>query len=174
MDTALEILMRIFLVIGLLVGMICIPLGLSGTFIVLGVTAVYDLLHGFHVIGIPLLLLFLGLCVVGEVIESFLGSVMARRFGAGKWGMVAAFVGGIVGAVVGNGVVPIVGALIGSFLGAFVGATAAEWAVRSREVGAARDGLRAGYGAFVGKVAASVIKMGIGAGIAVTALIRAF
>ena len=140
MDTALEILMRIFLVIGLLVGMICIPLGLSGTFIVLGVTAVYDLLHGFHVIGIPLLLLFLGL----------------------------------VGAVVGNGVVPIVGALIGSFLGAFVGATAAEWAVRSREVGAARDGLRAGYGAFVGKVAASVIKMGIGAGIAVTALIRAF
>ena len=60
------------------------------------------------------------------------------------------------------------------YVGAFLGATGAEWAVRSRDEGAAREGLRAGYGAFVGKVAASVIKMGIGGGIAVTALIRAF
>ena len=59
-SSVLEILMRFLLVLGFLVGLIFIPLGLSGNFIILGLCVLYDAAHRFVVFGFPLLALFLG------------------------------------------------------------------------------------------------------------------
>lgn len=173
-EAILSVIWTVLLVVGLVVGLIAIPLGLGGTFILIGVAALYDLLHGFSVIGVPLLLVFLGLAILGEVIEAVLGSVVAQKFGARKWGMVGAFVGGIAGGVYGTPIMPVVGTIIGSILGAFVGAFALEFIARSRQADAAGGGLRAGYGAFIGRLSAGAIKFAIGIAITITVLIRVF
>lgn len=170
----MEILLNILLVVGILVGLLAIPLGLGGTFIVLGIGVLYDALHGFDVIGVPLLVTFLVLVILGEVQESILSSLVARRYGASRWGMFAAFAGGILGAILGSAVLPLIGTLIGSFLGAFILAFAVEWGVRSRQSDGQMAGFRAGLGAFIGRIASTAIKVAIGAAMAFVMLLRAF
>jgi hypothetical protein len=76
--------------------------------------------------------------------------------------MVGAVAGGIVGAVAGTAVAPVIGTVLGSVIGTAAGAPLLEWAR-----GASRDdGMRAGYGAFLGRSLAAVIKLGIGMGMA--------
>jgi hypothetical protein len=173
MDAVLHVSLVVVLAIVYLVGLVLIPLGLGGTVVILIATALFDLTRGFEVVGIPLLVGFAVLVVLGEVLEAILGSVVAVRYGAGRWGVIASFVGGLVGAVVGSGVFPVVGTLVGSFLGAFLGAVGAEWAVRRRDPDALREGLRAGWGTFVGKVGAVAAKVAIGATMIVVTLVRA-
>lgn len=168
MNDALRLLALACLDLVLLAGWIAIPLGLSGNFILLGAALVTALATRFTAVG-WLALLIMGLAVVaGEVIEAFLGSLTARRFGASKHGMIGAFVGGLAGGVLGTTALPIIGSLIGSFAGAGAGAIAGEL-TRGRT---ARDGARAGWGAFLGRVASTCIKMAIGTGIIVYLVIR--
>lgn len=145
-----------------LVGLLLIPLGLGGTVVILVGTILFDLVYGFDVIGLPLLGVFAGLVALGEILEAILGSLVAVRYGAGRWGVIASFAGGILGAALGSGVVPVIGTLIGSFVGAFLGAVGAEWAVRRDRPEGFQEGLRAGVGTFVGKVGAVAVKVAIG------------
>lgn len=174
MHTAIEIALRIFLVVGLVGGLIAVPLGLSGNFIIVGVALLYDLAFGFEVFGPVWLVVFLIAAVLGEVVESLLGVVAARRYGAGRWGMLGAFVGGVVGAIAGSGVLPIIGTILGSFVGAFGGALAGEYLARREEPDGLRGGMRAGWGAFAGRVAAIGVKSAIGVAMVAVALVRAF
>lgn len=152
----------------LLAGWIAIPLGLSGNFILLGAALVAAVVTRFEAVGVVALLI-MGLAVVaGEVAEALLGSLTARRFGASRHGMIGAFVGGLAGGVLGTIVFPIIGSLVGSFAGAGAGAIAGEL-LRGRP---AKDGARAGWGAFLGRIASTGIKMAIGAGIIVYVIIR--
>jgi uncharacterized protein YqgC (DUF456 family) len=144
--------------LGLLVGLLFIPLGLAGTWIILGTGCVLALVTDFARVEWQVLVVLGILAGIGEVIESFLGVFSVRRYGASKWAMLGTFIGGIAGGIAGTGVLPIVGSLVGAFVGAFVGAVAGELIYRREMAGS----MRAGWGAFVGRVLAIVIKFEIG------------
>lgn len=147
----------------LLGGLIAIPIGLAGNFIILATAIVVGVVTKFTTIPLIGLIIMAVAVIAGEIIEAFLGSVMARRYGASKWGMLGAFVGGIVGAILGTPFVPVMGTIVGSFLGAGVGAVAFEW-FHLRQL---ESSMPAGIGALIGKIAASLLKLWIGIGMVV-------
>jgi len=148
----------VLLDIGLLFSLIAIPVGLSGNFIMLGIALLIALLSGFQAIGWVALLLIAAGVAVGEILESLLGSMMARRYGASKWGMLGAYLGGIVGAILGTPLAPITGTILGSFVGAAGCAILFEW-IHLRHL---RRSMPPGWGAILGKLAASLLKVLIG------------
>jgi uncharacterized protein YqgC (DUF456 family) len=154
---AAGVLGRILLYLVLLAGLVLIPLGMGGTFVMVGAAALFGLATGFEHVTLRLLAVLLGLALVGEGIESLMGVAMARRYGASKWGMWGAFLGGIGGAIVGAPV-PVVGNLVGALIGVFAGAFLLEWLGRGRS----DSSLKAGWGALIGRAAASAIKLGLG------------
>lgn len=144
--------------LGLVIGLLAIPLGLGGNFIILGCAVLLGVVTGFEQVGIWSLAAMAALAIIGEVIESVLGVFTVRKFGASRWAMLGTFVGGIGGAILGSPIMPVVGSLIGAFIGAFLGAFIAEIIYR-RHV---QSSLRAGWGAFVGRILAVLIKFEIG------------
>lgn len=163
MENATHLILLVLLDLGLLAGLLAIPLGIGGNFIVLGLAAVVAIATRFTSIGWMALGIMAAAVAVGEILESVLGVAMARRFGASRWGMIGAFVGGILGAILGTAALPVIGSVIGSFIGSAGGAIGAEL-LSGRE---RREGLRAGWGAFLGKGLATSMKLGIGVGIVV-------
>jgi uncharacterized protein len=151
-----------------LVGLVLVPLGLPGLWLmVLGVLG-YGWITEFRTVGVVTVGVVLGLAAVGEIIEAWLGFRVARRYGGSNRAGWGALVGGIVGAVVGVPV-PLVGSVIGAFVGSFAGAAVFEY-TRSATVGGAT---RAGWGAVVGRAAAAAVKVGLGIVIAVVGLFAA-
>jgi uncharacterized protein len=163
-----DLLPFLLLVISSLAGLLLIPFGLPGLWVmVLGVLA-YGWLTGFQAVTGGIVALVLALAVLGEVIEAWLGFRFARRYGGSSragWGALA---GGLIGAVVGVPV-PLIGSVIGGFVGAFAGAALFEY-TRARKTGAAAG---AGWGAVLGRAAAAAVKMALGVVIAVSAVIVA-
>jgi uncharacterized protein YqgC (DUF456 family) len=153
---------------GCAVGLVLVPLGLPGLWLmVLGVLG-YGWLTAFRTMGAGLVGLVVGLALAGEVVEWWLGFALARRYGGSRragWGALA---GGLVGAVVGVPV-PIVGSVIGAFAGAFAGAALFEY-TRAREAGAA---FTAGWGAVLGRAAAAAVKLALGIAIAIVGAVAA-
>jgi uncharacterized protein YqgC (DUF456 family) len=152
-----------------IVGMALAPLGLPGLWVmVLGVIS-YGWLTSFRTIGVVTIAIVIGLALVGEILETWLGFGLARRYGGSSRAGWGALVGGIVGAVVGVPV-PILGSVIGAFVGSFAGAALFEYSW-SRIPGTA---VRAGWGAVLGRAAAAATKIGLGIAIAVLAAFAAF
>jgi uncharacterized protein len=112
-----------------------------------------------------------GLAVLGEVLEFVLGAAGSRRTGGSTQGAVLALVGSIVGGVMGIALpVPLVGPLLGACLGAFVGALLGNlWAGRTLF-----QSFTAGRGAAIGQFWGTVLKLAIGAIMAVMLAIAAF
>jgi uncharacterized protein len=154
--------------LALLAGWLAIPLGLGGNFILLALALVVALTTHFTAIGWAALGVIAAAVAAGEGIEAVLGSLMARRYGSSRWGMAGAFLGGLLGGILGTAILPVIGSLIGSFLGSAFGAVGAELLHGARR----EAGMRAGWGAFLGKAMATGIKMGIGAGIIVLVVLR--
>lgn len=152
----------------LVAALLMIPLGLGGNFVLLGTALLIGFLTKFTVISVWVIAVFAILVILGEVVEAVLGSFVAQKFGASKWGMLGAFLGGLVGAVIGTAWLPIIGSLIGSFAGAAAGAVALEL-INGKETA---PGLKAGWGAFLGKVLATAFKLGVGFGMALYLVIR--
>src|SRR5258706_4458209 len=109
----------------------------------------------------------LALALLGEFIETWLGFRFARKYGASKRAAWGALIGGLVGAVVGVPV-PVIGSVIGAFVGSFAGAVVFEYSTSG-----AGTALRAGWGALLGRAAATVAKTAVGVVIAVVALFAA-
>jgi uncharacterized protein YqgC (DUF456 family) len=147
-----------------IVGLALIPLGLPGLWVmVLGVIG-YGWLTSFRTIGVATIAIVLGLALVGEILEAWVGFGLTRRYGGSSRAGWGALVGGIVGAVIGVPV-PIIGSVIGAFVGAFAGAAVFEYS-SSRTAGTA---VRAGWGAVLGRAAATATKIALGIVIAVVA-----
>lgn len=145
-----------------LAGLILIPLGLPGLWVmVLGVIG-YGWLTGFQTVGVGTIALVLGLAAVGEIVEAWLGFRLARRYGGSARAGWGAVVGGIAGAIVGVPV-PIIGSVIGAFVGAFAGAAAFEY-LGARSLDGAT---RAGWGAVLGRAGGAAVKVALGLVIAV-------
>ncbi|MDH4045953.1 MAG: DUF456 domain-containing protein [Gemmatimonadota bacterium] len=153
------------LVVASLVGLVLVPLGLPGLWImVLGVIG-YGWLTEFRTVGVATIGIVLGVAAVGEIVEAWLGFRFARRYGGSSRAGWGALVGGIVGAIVGVPV-PIIGSVIGAFIGSFAGAAVFEY-TRAATVGGAT---RAGWGAVLGRAAAAAVKVALGLVIAVVGL----
>src|SRR2546426_12240066 len=88
-----------------------VPLGLPGLWVMVAGVAGYGWLTDFRAVGVTTIALVLGLALVGEIVESWLGFRLARRYGGSSRAGWGALVGGIVGAVVGVPV-PIIGSVI--------------------------------------------------------------
>lgn len=140
--------LTIFIVF-LLIGFFSILFGLPGTLIILADTIIYAAITGFERIGIKIIITLVALSVIAESLEFFLGISWPRRYGASRKGVTAAFIGGILGAIMMTPVLLGLGAIIGSFAGALAGAFIVE-IVEQQDL---RPAVRAGFGAFVGRLA---------------------
>ena len=156
----------ILLALCCIAGLILIPLGLPGLWIMVGGVLLYCALTQFQTVGIPAMAIVLGIAFLGEILEWWVGFGLARRYGGSRRAGWGALIGGIVGAIVGVPV-PIVGSVIGAFIGAFAGAALFEYSL-SR---VATTAVRAGWGAVLGRAAAAAAKTGLGVIIAVIAVV---
>lgn len=149
-------------VLGLLVmvvGLVIVPLGLPGTWLMLLVVAGGSLAGR---VAPTTLAILTGVVLVSELAEFLLVRAASARYGgspADFWGAVA---GGLVGVVVGAPV-PVVGSLVAGVAGTFVGATAvALW--RTRRPG---EAARVGWGAVLGRAFSAAVKTGAGVAVLV-------
>src|SRR5713226_3886965 len=138
-------------------GLALIALGLPGLWLMVAAVVGYGWLTAFHSIGVATIAVVLTLAVVGELFELWFGFGLARRYGGSKRAGWGALIGGLVGAFVGVPV-PVVGSVIGALVGSFAGAMLFEYS-RSWTAGPA---VRAGWGALLGRVAATAAKMAVG------------
>jgi uncharacterized protein len=152
----------------LIAGLLLIPLGLPGLWLmVLGVLA-YGWATGYQAMGIATVALVVGLALLGELAEWWLGFRLARRYGGSRRAGWGALVGGLVGAAIGVPV-PIIGSVIGAFVGSFTGAALFEY-TRAGRVG---ESANAGWGAVLGRAAAAAVKLALGLVIAVVGVVVA-
>jgi len=149
-------------------GLVLVPLGLPGLWVMVAGVVGYGWLTDFRSVGVAMIALVLGLAFLGEGIEAWLGFRFARTFGGSRRSAWGALVGGIVGAAMGVPV-PIVGSVVGAFLGSFAGAAVFEYSL-SR---APETAVRAGWGAVVGRATAAAAKIALGVVIAVIAVLAA-
>ncbi len=149
-------------VLAMIVCVTLVPLGIPGTFIMVGLAVVADIwLHtgiGWVAIGIASVL-----AALAEVFEWTLSASLTRTYGGSSRAAWGAVIGGFAGALVGVPV-PVIGSVIGAFVGAFLGALAGEY---SRPGSDGTVAARAATGALVGKAAATAVKLAIAIAIGV-------
>ncbi len=141
----------------LVASLLLIPIGLPGTWLMLGAAVGYNALTGTEAVGTATLIGATVLAMLAEWAEFTLGARFARRYGGSRRAGWGAIIGGIVGAFMGVPV-PIVGPLIGALVGSFAGALAFEYTV-SRDP---RSSTRVATGALIGRVAAIALKVAVG------------
>ncbi|NIR48502.1 DUF456 domain-containing protein [candidate division KSB1 bacterium] len=161
----LEIIGYFFFWLVMFVGIVIIPFGIPGTFVIVGNALIYAWLTDFIEITWAFLGILLLISIVAEVIEFFLGAVAAGKYGASRMGMFGAILGGLLGAIWGTPVAPLIGTVIGAFIGAFAGAALFEYFV-TKDL---QTSLKAGYGAFLGSVGGKLTK--IAAGVAMVVMV---
>jgi uncharacterized protein YqgC (DUF456 family) len=154
----LEILGHIFFWLVLVTGILIIPIGLPGTFLILGSALLFALATGFATISWGVLAVLLAIAVVAEVVEFVLGAAAAKRFGGSNTAMAGAIIGGFVGAVWATPFFPVVGTVIGAFAGCFAGAALFEYFGS----GDLQKSIQVGTGAFLGAVGGKLTKIAAG------------
>jgi len=164
-----EIVPFLILVLIFLVGLVLVPFGLPGLWLMVLALIGYAALVGFEQVGWLTIGAVTVLALVGEAAEAWLGFRLARKYGSSNRAGWGALLGGIAGAVLGTPV-PIIGNIIGAFVGAFVGAVVFEY----RPDTDIRSTLGAGWGAILGRAAGASVKIAIGLGIAVIGLYAAW
>jgi uncharacterized protein YqgC (DUF456 family) len=158
----------LILALCLLAGLVLIPLGLPGLWVMVAGVVGYGALTNFHAVGVTTIASVLGLALLGEVLEWRVGFGLARRYGGSPragWGALA---GGIAGAIVGAPV-PVLWSVIGALLGSFLGAAIFEYSWSATTAIA----VRAGWGAVLGRAAAVAVKTSLGIVIAVVGVVAA-
>lgn len=153
----MEILGMILLWLFLVIGVLLIPFGLPGTFVIVADVLVYGLATGFEKYSLPFAGLLLLITIGIEVIEGILGAAMAKKFGGSKWGMIGAIVGAFLGAVLGTPVIPVIGTLLGLFIGALLGAAVFEGLYSGNWDKAWKVGLGAMFGTIGGKITKIIV-----------------
>lgn len=153
----------VLLFAALLGGLLLVPLGLPGLWVMLGAAIVYWIAVPTGGVGLVTVVIASALVIVAEVLEFTIAGRYTKKYGGSRRASWGAILGGIVGALVGVPV-PVVGSLIGAFVGSFVGAFVGEYTVH-RDLRA--DPTRAATGALVGRAVAAAAKSGLGILVAV-------
>jgi uncharacterized protein YqgC (DUF456 family) len=150
----------------LFLGLVLIPLGLPGLWVMLLAVIGYGALTDFRGVGLGTLITVTVLAFIGEAIEWWVGYRYTRRYGGSRRAGWGALLGGIIGAFAGIPI-PIVGSVIGSFLGSFAGAAVFEF-TKTPE-----NAVRVGWGALLGRMWATAAKTSLGLVMAVIAVFAA-
>jgi uncharacterized protein len=142
--------------IAMVLCIVLVPLGIPGTFIMVGLAILADYVAhagiGWLAIGIAL-----ALAVLAEVFEWTLSASFTKKYGGSSRAAWGALIGGFAGAIVGVPV-PVIGSVIGAFAGAFLGALVGEY-TRAGTNGAGAT--RVATGALLGKAAATAMKLAL-------------
>jgi hypothetical protein len=136
----------------LVAGLLLVPLGLPGLWVMLGATLVYWIAVPTGSIGLMTFLVVAALVVTAEVLEFTIAGRYARQYGGSRRASVGAILGGVVGAILGVPV-PVIGSMLGAFAGAFAGALVAELTVHRDVRG---EPMKVAQGALLGRVVAAV------------------
>ena len=167
MEIALvPVLALLLLIVALLGGLVLVPLGLPGLWVMLGAALVYWVAVPAGGVGLITILVASALVILAEVLEFTIAGRYAKKYGGSRRAAWGAILGGIVGAIIGVPL-PVVGSLIGAFIGSFVGAFLGEFSVH-RDVRS--DPTRAATGALIGRAVAAAAKSGLGMLVAVVVL----
>ncbi len=158
----------VLLVLALVFGLLLVPFGLPGLWVMVAAALVYSYAVPSSGIGVASLLVAFAMALGAELMEFALAGRFARRYGGSRRAGWGAVLGGIVGAIVGVPV-PLIGSMIGAFAGAFVGALLFELTLGTR----AGPATRVATGALLGRVAAVVVKVALGVMMAVWLLFGA-
>ena len=145
----------------LVLGLLSIPLGLPGLWIMIGVAAVAAITGE---IGTVTLLACVLLAIIAELIEFLLVRKLTKQYGGSKKAFWGAIGGGFVGVLIGAPI-PIIGSVIMGMIGAFAGAAIVTFA-ETKQMGAAH---RVGWGAVLGRMFTTVAKTAAGVAILVLA-----
>ena len=106
----------LLLLVCCIAGLLLLPFGLPGLWVmVLGVLAC-GWLTDFRTITAGLIIVVVGLAFAGEVLEAWLGFRFAERYGGSRRAGWGALIGGLAGAVIGVPV-PLIGSVVGGFVG---------------------------------------------------------
>lgn len=154
----------ILLVLALVVGLLLVPFGLPGLWVMAAAVWLYSFVAGAQ-IGVAIILIVVAMALLGELVEFVLAGRYTRKYGGSRRASWWAILGGLVGAVVGVPV-PIIGSVVGALVGSFAGALAGELTLGT----AARPATRVAVGALLGRITAIAAKVGIGFAIVIVAL----
>ncbi|MFO1518452.1 MAG: DUF456 domain-containing protein [bacterium] len=164
LKTVLIFLPKIGVVLFALAGIVLVPLGFPGTWVIAGTALLYSFFFDFNPSGsdVWVVLFLLFLAVLGEVLEYLVSVLGGKQLDVSTGAIVASIVGGLIGAFVG---VPVflIGSLLGLFLGVFLGALAYELIVTKNLLSA----LRSAIAVFFSRLVASFVKtcLAVGMGI---------
>ena len=152
-----------------IIGLLVIPIGMPGTFVIFAGAVIYNLINWSMELSFTILGVLLGAAILGEILEYSVGIRAAKKHGASKPAIIGAVVGGIIGAIIGAPV-PIIGSLIGLFIGVFAGAFLLELLTK----GSPSKAMNSAIGAFKGRIGAILAKFAIGIGMVVIILMAVF
>lgn len=144
---------HILLFVAVLGGLVMIPLGLPGIWVMIIAGVAHRLLVVPATLSWLTLALLAVLAVAAEWVEFSIAGKYTAKYGGSRRASWGAILGGLVGAFVGIPI-PVVGSVIGAFAGAFVGALLGEYSV-ARDHGKAT---RAATGALIGRAVATALK----------------
>ena len=161
--TGAPFLSLIILAVALLGGLLMVPSGLPGLWVMLAAAIIYWIVIPAGGIGMVTVLTAATIVIVAEVLEYTIAGRYTRKYGGSSRASWGAIMGGLVGAVVGVPI-PIIGSLAGAFVGAFAGAFVGEMTVPRDQRG---DPARVATGALVGRAIAAAVKSGLGLVVAV-------
>src|SRR5205809_7156573 len=82
-----------------ILGLVLVPLGLPGLWVMVAGVVGYGWLTDFRSVGVATIVAVVGLAFLGEIIDAWLGFGFARTFGGSAGSAWGPLVGGIVGAV---------------------------------------------------------------------------
>jgi len=153
---------QVLLLVCLGVGLLAIPFGLPGTWIIVLASLVYGWSTSFAQISVGVLAVLVALALAAELADLAGGIWGAKRFGGSRGAMLGALGGGLAGGLL---LAPLffgLGSIFGALAGAFVGAFAVSLVERRRLGPAARIG----FGALVGRAISTAYK-GISAAVMV-------
>ena len=139
-------------------GFLLIPFGLPGNWLI----ALCALPGPWIGMGWTPFVLQLVLASLAELLEFTTAMKQARRSGASRAGGWGGILGSIFGAFFLTALIPIpiLGTLLGAAIGAFLGAFLVEIAYSQRTH---PEGMRSGWGAFLGTLIGKFLKLGLGA-----------
>lgn len=161
--TLISLVALLLLAAALVGGLLLVPLGLPGLWVILGATLVYWIVVPAGGIGLWTVVFAVLLIGLAEVLEFTIAGKYTKRYGGSRRASWGAILGGILGALVGVPV-PVIGSLIGAFVGSFAGAFVGEYSVHRDQ---RADPTRAAKGAVIGRAIAAAAKSGLGLIVAV-------
>jgi len=141
---------------------VCVLLNLvtlPGNWAMVALVIVWELFYPGSALGVTFFVFFIGLALIGELVEFGAQIYGSKKYGSSKTSTVAGIIGAIAGAIAGAPFMFGAGAIFGALFGAWGGCYLAERLILKQPSELA---FRAAQGAMVGKFFGMVIKFGIG------------